>query len=133
MSIAWDGAIPIARGLGASAALRAAGLLAGNALLGGLHDDEKLLALGTGLEGHPDNMAPALFGGLQVCVRSEQAILHVAAALPDDLKVVVYVPDFEMPTQESRKRSSLLVSRSGHFPKARRQLPRPHPHKAGTG
>jgi homoserine kinase len=109
--IGWDGAIPIARGLGASAALRAAGLLAGNALLGGAHDEEKLLALGTELEGHPDNMAPALFGGLQVATRTEKGIVHVAAPLPDDLKVVVYVPDFEMPTQESRRRLPKELSR----------------------
>src|SRR5262245_1652747 len=66
LSIDWDGAIPLARGLGGSAALRAAGLLAGNALLDGVHDDETLLALGTKLEGFPDNMSPCLFGGFQI-------------------------------------------------------------------
>ena len=69
-----DGGIPIARGLGASAALRAAGLLAGNALLDNLHDAEALLALGTRLEGHPDNMSPCLFGGLQVNVRDADGL-----------------------------------------------------------
>ncbi|HEY7465695.1 MAG TPA: homoserine kinase [Dehalococcoidia bacterium] len=100
-----DGGIPIARGLGASAALRAAGLLAGNALLDNLHDAEALLALGTRLEGHPDNMSPCLLGGFQVNVRdTDGRILHVSAPLPDDLRVVVFVPDFEMPTQESRRK-----------------------------
>ena len=97
--------MPLARGLGGSASLRAAGLLAGNALLDGMHDAEALLALGTKLEGHPDNMAPTLFGGLQVSLRgSDGNLLHVEAALPADLGVVVFVPDFEMPTQEGRKR-----------------------------
>src|SRR5262245_34030554 len=58
LSIDWDGGIPLARGLGGSAALRAAGLLAGNALLDGVHDEEALLAMGTKLEGFPDNMSP---------------------------------------------------------------------------
>jgi homoserine kinase len=107
----WDGAIPLARGLGASASLRAAGLLAGNALLDNHHDIETLLVLGTRLEGHPDNMAPALLGGLQVGARRDERVLHVQSPLPADLKVVVFVPDFEMPTQESRRRLPRQFSR----------------------
>ncbi len=111
VEIDWDLAIPLARGLGASAALRAAGLLIGNAMLGGRHDPEALLSMGTTLEGHPDNIAPALLGGLQVIVHGEQGLLHVEAAVPPQLKVVVFVPDFEMPTQESRLRLPATLSR----------------------
>ncbi len=115
-TITWDEAIPIARGLGASASLRAAGLLAGNALLGGRHDADRLLELGTKLEGFPDNMAPTLFGGLQVNVRlpADEAagrVLHLQSPLPPDLRVVVLVPDFEMPTQESRRRLPQSLTR----------------------
>jgi homoserine kinase len=107
-----DGGIPIARGLGASAALRAAGLLAGNALLDNLHDAESLLALGTRLEGHPDNMSPCLLGGFQVNARDgEGRVLHLSAPLPGDLQIVVFVPDFEMPTQESRRKLPKQLSR----------------------
>ena len=112
VSLAWDNGIPIARGLGASAALRAAGLLAGNALLDNVHDLEALLALGTRLEGFPDNMAPCLLGGFQVNVRpTDGAVLHLTAPLPEDLVVVVFVPDFEMPTQESRRKLPKQLSR----------------------
>jgi homoserine kinase len=112
MRIDWDNTIPVARGLGASASLRAAGLLAGNALLDGLHDTESLLALGTRLEGFPDNMSPTLLGGFQVNVRKpDGTILHLQAPLPDDLEVVVFVPDFEMPTQESRRKLPRQLSR----------------------
>jgi homoserine kinase len=104
VEVDYDKALPLARGLGASAALRAAGLLAGNALLHGVLSADVLLQKGTKLEGHPDNMAPALFGGLQVVVRRGDEILHVEAPLPPDLQVVVFVPEFEMPTQESRRR-----------------------------
>jgi homoserine kinase len=111
LSIDWDGTIPLARGLGASAALRAAGLLAGNALLDNVHGPDALLAMGTKLEGHPDNMAPALFGGLQVIVRNDSGLVHLEAPLPADLGVVVFVPDFEMPTAESRRRLPKQFSR----------------------
>jgi homoserine kinase len=118
MRVEWDSGVPIARGLGASASLRAAGLLAGNALLNSLHHVETLLALGTRLEGFPDNMSPCLLGGFQVNVRrsiegrsDQPSIIHLAAPLPEDLKVVVFVPDFEMPTQESRRRLPKQLSR----------------------
>jgi homoserine kinase len=48
-------------------------------------------------------MAPALFGGLRVVVRDGDAYRHVAAPLAPGLRVVLFVPDFEMPTNESRK------------------------------
>jgi len=112
VKIEADGGIPIARGLGASAALRAAGLLAGNALLDNLHGTEALLAMGTRLEGHPDNVSPCLLGGFQVNVRDASGVvLHQQAQLPDDLQVVVFVPDFEMPTQESRRKLPKELSR----------------------
>jgi homoserine kinase len=112
VKIEADGGIPIARGLGASAALRAAGLLAGNALLDNLHGTEALLAMGTRLEGHPDNVSPCLLGGFQVNVRDASGVvLHQQAQLPDDLQVVVFVPDFEMPTQESRRKLPKQLSR----------------------
>ncbi len=112
VAIDWDNTIPVARGLGASASLRIAGLLAGNALLDGMHDVDSLLALGTQLEGFPDNASPTLFGGLQVNVRRlDGSIIHIDAPLPDDLKVVVFIPDFEMPTQESRRRLPRQFSR----------------------
>lgn len=112
LRIEADGGIPIARGLGASAALRAAGLLAGNALLDNLHDAETLLALGTRLEGHPDNVSPCLLGGFQVNVRDATgAVLHQQAPLPEDLQVALFIPDFEMPTQESRRKLPRQLSR----------------------
>jgi homoserine kinase len=96
-------AIPIGRGLGASAAARAAGIVGVNALMGGRLTADQMLVLGAGLEGHADNMAPALFGGLRVVVRDGDGYRHIAAPLAPGLRVVLFVPDFEMPTGESRK------------------------------
>jgi homoserine kinase len=103
--------IPIGRGLGASAAARAAGIVGANALLGGVLSDEQMLSLGAGLEGHADNMAPALFGGLRVVVRDGDGYVHLAAPIAVGLKVVLFVPDFEMPTNESRKLLPTSLSR----------------------
>lgn len=103
LSLAYDGTVPVARGLGASALARAAGLLAANALLGEPLDREQILSLGAELEGHADNMAPALFGGLQVAARDGGSIYHIAVPLPEGLTVVLFIPDFPMPTQQSRR------------------------------
>jgi homoserine kinase len=103
--------IPIGRGLGASAAARAAGIVGANALLGGVLSDEQMLLLGAGLEGHADNMAPALFGGLRVVVREGDRYIHVKTLIAPGLQVVLFVPDFEMPTNESRKLLPATLSR----------------------
>jgi len=107
----YDGAIPIARGLGASAVVRVGGLLAANALAGEPLDREELLSLAADLEGHADNAAPALFGGLQVVVRDGDRILHMASPLPDHLKAILFVPEFFMPTGESRDLLPRTLSR----------------------
>jgi homoserine kinase len=103
--------IPVARGLGASAVARAAGLLGANALLGEPLDREAILTLGTELEGHPDNMAAVLFGGLQVVVLDGEAVVHAGLAAPAGLKAVLFVPDVEMPTDESRRALPKELSR----------------------
>jgi homoserine kinase len=103
--------IPLGRGLGASAAGRAAGIASANALMGERLTSDQMLALGAGLEGHADNMAPALFGGLRVVVRDGDGYRHIAAPLAPGLRVVLFVPDFEMPTAESRKSLPTTLSR----------------------
>src|SRR3972149_4342465 len=108
----YDGPIPIARGLGASAVARVGGLLAANALAGDPFDREHLLFLAAELEGHADNAAPALFGGLQVVVRERQTLLRLGVPLPPGLKAVLLVPELLMPTQKSRKLLPHSLSRA---------------------
>jgi homoserine kinase len=103
LSASYEGDIPIARGLGASAVARAGGVLAANVLLGEPFEREALLALATDLEGHADNVAPALFGGLQVSVIDSDRVLHASVPLPDGLSAVLFIPELRMPTRESRK------------------------------
>jgi len=111
LSVAWHEELPSARGLGASAAARAGGLVAANALMGEPLSQDDLLALGAELEGHADNIAPALFGGLQVVVRDGGTWRRLAVPLPAGLKVVLFVPDLAMPTQESRRKLPQKLSR----------------------
>lgn len=104
LSATWEGPVPVARGLGASAAARVGGLLAAAALAGdGPPDRELLLVLAADLEGHADNAAPALFGGVQVVVREPDGVAHTGVRLPEGVKAVLLVPDLEMPTYESRR------------------------------
>jgi homoserine kinase len=108
----YEGDIPIARGLGASAVARVGGVIAANEIVGAGLDREALLAIATELEGHADNAAPAMFGGLQVSVLDDGRVLHERVPLPDGLSAVLFVPDLRMPTKESRKLLPAQLSRA---------------------
>jgi homoserine kinase len=95
--------IPAARGLGSSAAAWVGGLLAGNALLGEPISREALLALAARAEGHPDNVAAALHGGLTVsCALGDGRIATVSLPVPPALRWVVLVPEATSSTAEAR-------------------------------
>jgi homoserine kinase len=112
LTAVWAGGdVPVARGLGASAAARVGGLMAANALLGAPLSAEEMLPLAARLEGHADNAAPALFGGLQVVVTDGGRLVHLAATMPAGLKAVLLVPEMAMPTDESRRLLPRQLSR----------------------
>lgn len=117
LAATFTGDIPVGRGLGVSAAARVAGLLAADTLLDmsggpGPHDREALLMLATQLERHGDNAAPALFGGLQVVVADDDSVVHVGIEPPADLRVVLLIPEFSMPTEESREKLPERLTRN---------------------
>ncbi len=103
LTFEWRSGFAVARGLGASAAVRAAALVGANALAGNPLNVESLLSLGASLEHHADNITPALLGGLQVAVWEGAAVSHASVTLPSKLKVVLFVPDLTMATKESRR------------------------------
>ena len=103
LSARYEGDIPIARGLGASAVARVGGLVAANAMMDEALPREDLLVIGTELEGHADNVAPAIFGGFQVSVPVEGRVLHTMVPPPSGMWAVLFVPELRMPTKESRK------------------------------
>jgi homoserine kinase len=94
--------IPLARGLGSSAAATVGGLLAGNALVGGPLSPADLLRLATEIEGHPDNVAAALLGGIVVSAAGPEGVDAVRFDVPRDLRAVVYIPELRLPTEEMR-------------------------------
>lgn len=95
--------IPPARGLGSSAAAWVGGLVAGNALAGGALTRDALLSLATRAEGHPDNVAAALFGGLTVsCPAEDGTVTTVSLPVPEDLAWVLLVPTITSSTAEAR-------------------------------
>jgi homoserine kinase len=96
--------IPLARGLGSSAAARIGALVAANKLAGDRLDQSALLTMAAKLEGHPDNVTPALVGGLTAtALQNDRVTFLKFAKVRDDLKVVAAIPDFEVSTNEARK------------------------------
>jgi homoserine kinase len=98
-----DNAIPLARGLGSSSAAIVAGLVAGNHLLGDPLTTADLLTLAVQIEGHPDNVTPALLGGVRACVHADHGVLQAAIPLARPLHAVLFIPDFPMATEAARR------------------------------
>ncbi len=94
--------VPVTRGLGSSAAAIVGGAVAANELLGRPLDRMALLELAVQLEGHPDNVAAALLGGVVVVARDGGA-LRAGRFLPRlDLEIALAIPDRAVPTAEAR-------------------------------
>ena len=95
--------VPLSRGLGSSSTAIVAGLVATNEILGSPLNRQELLKLATELEGHPDNVAPALFGGFTVSVMNKGEVQTFSFLPRIKLKLIVAVPDFELSTRLARK------------------------------
>ena len=94
--------VPLSRGLGSSAAAWVGGLVAGNALLGSPLDRSTVLTLAARAEGHPDNVAAALLGGLTVSCGTPEGARAVSLPVPDNLRWIALVPDITSATAEAR-------------------------------
>jgi len=95
--------IPVARGLGSSAASTAAGLILANAMTGETLSLEEIIRLGTALEGHPDNIVPALIGGMTLSYSQDtSSVGYIKVDFPENLRMLVMVPDFMLSTTKAR-------------------------------
>lgn len=94
--------IPPARGLGSSSSAIVAGLLAANAWLGQPFDTDTLLGFAIELEGHPDNVAPALLGGCILNLPETRPARYIRLPIATELRWGVCVPDFELSTASAR-------------------------------
>jgi homoserine kinase len=104
--------IPLARGLGSSASAIVGGLVAANHLTGNTLDRQALLAMAVDLEGHPDNVTPALMGGLTLSYTAEAQHRYLHLPFPQELTVIVAIPEFALSTAYARSVLSAQVSRA---------------------
>ena len=106
-----DANIPICRGLGSSAALLVAGAMGANVLRGNRLSTQGLLNITNAMEGHPDNLAPAFYGGLTASMVDNGLPVTVNFPLHPDWEFLALVPDFDMPTVKARAVLPEQVSR----------------------
>ncbi len=106
------GDVPIARGLGSSVTARL-GCVAGlNALAGSPLDRQGLLEVVAALEGHPDNAAPAVFGGFTAAGFVGSEVRCIRVPLQSRIRLVTLIPHFEVSTPEARKRVPQTFSKA---------------------
>jgi len=103
VKIIQDDRIPLTRGLGSSAACVVGGLLAANELSGVKMPKDDLCFLAAAIEGHPDNSAPAILGGVVIGALSEKKLDYIKLVPPDGLAFACLIPDFKLPTAKARK------------------------------
>jgi homoserine kinase len=95
--------IPPARGLGSSSAALVGGILLGDALTGSALSKQEMLDIAAQMEGHPDNVAPAIYGGLCASIMTETDTITNSLPVGDDLSFVVVSPDVEVSTHDARQ------------------------------
>lgn len=111
LKITLDNYVPPARGLGSSSTAVVGGLMIANALEGYPLDRFELLKLANEIEGHPDNVTPALYGGITLTVMSGNTVVPRILAKHPKFKTVVVIPDILVETEKARKILPTLVTR----------------------
>ncbi len=94
--------IPISRGLGSSAACIVAGVMAALYIAEKKVSKTKLLKIATEIEGHPDNVAPAIFGGMVLSLVHNKKVIHQEIPIKKELELAVLVPNFRLSTEQAR-------------------------------
>lgn len=102
LRIVQENNIPMTRGLGSSSACIIAGLAGANVLLGCPMTTGELVNIAAQTEGHPDNVAPALLGGLVTAVLENRRVYYVKQDVRGKIKFAAFIPDFELPTSVAR-------------------------------
>lgn len=97
-----ENGIPAIRGLGGSGTAILGGLLTANVLCGTPFSEAELLNFATELEGHPDNVAASLYGGLVVSAQEDDQVHTVRLDCPSELSIVLAIPDFPLSTEQAR-------------------------------
>lgn len=111
VNVGCNNNIPLARGLGSSAAAIVGGLMAANKICSNPLSQDDLLSLAFQIEGHGDNVAPALLGGLQAVVKDGKKIISETISIPAEITAVIFIPEKPMVTEEGRAILSKKISR----------------------
>jgi len=107
--------IPYARGLGSSSAAIVGGIIAGLVLAGHklpCWGSESLLQIASNIEGHPDNVAPSIYGGIQIGIHNGTRWVTERAPHPSGMQAVLFIPDFIGKTSDARGVLQDTISRS---------------------
>lgn len=102
VKISYEGDIPLSRGLGSSSSLIVAGLFGANYFLNNLFTKDELFQFATELEGHPDNVAPAIYGGLVASYKKDNQYFPTKYEVSKDLKFTVIIPPYPLSTHMAR-------------------------------
>lgn len=94
--------IPLARGLGSSSSAIVAGILIANTFAGNVLDTNKIAKLAVEMEGHPDNVVPAILGGMVLAAHDKEHLVYSVVSNSDELYYYVMIPDFKLSTERAR-------------------------------
>lgn len=111
-SLVLENNVPPARGMGSSSAAIIGGLVAANEFAGGALSKQDILQLANKIEGHPDNVAPALLGGITLAVTTETTVIARTLHSSPHFTALAIVPDFHLSTEKSRKVLPSSISRA---------------------
>jgi homoserine kinase len=103
LSLKLINSIPLTRGLGSSAACIAGGMFAANVIAGHPLTTKQIINMAARMDGHPDNVLPAIVGGLTVGCLYENEVFYTRLDPPLNVKFAVLIPDFELETSKARK------------------------------
>lgn len=94
--------IPISRGLGSSSSCIVSGLVGANEIIGRKFNQDELFKMAVEIEGHPDNVAPAIFGGMIVSVMDGDELYYQKVNIQKEIKFVPIIPNFRLATSDAR-------------------------------
>lgn len=98
-----DANIPLSRGLGSSAACIVMGIMAAFSVMGKEFNKKEILKIATEMEGHPDNVSPAIFGNASAAILRDQEVFVEKFEISNNFKFLAIIPDFKLPTKLARE------------------------------
>lgn len=104
--------IPMSRGLGSSAACIVGGIFAANKILKDKLSVDEMLRIAVSIEGHPDNVAPALIGGMVTSVAGDNNVVYSRVNIKSNFKYAAMIPNFKVNTSDARTVLPKSYSRS---------------------